>query len=108
MLPAGDARLAYGALNTGVNLLEAGAADRAEPLLQEALEIRRAAFVAEPDHPELRIAAGWLISCLLVRAAAAENRKAKTAAARNLCAEFGLDWQERLETVNRYPYTPRA
>ena len=87
MLPEGDARIAYGAMNVGSNWLEAGRADLAEPRLREALEIRRAAYVAEPEHPELRTAAGWLISCLLVRAAAGEEAEANEAEARRLCDE---------------------
>ena len=51
VLPPGDARIATGAMNTGAAWLEAGRADAAEPLLQEALETLRAAFEAEPDHP---------------------------------------------------------
>jgi hypothetical protein len=106
VLPPGDARIAFGALNTGGTWLEAGRADRAEPLLQEALEIRRAAFVSEPDHPQLRNAAAWLTLCLLVRAAAGAEAARREAEARKLCDEFGLDWAEEQATARHYPQPP--
>ena len=106
MLPEGDARLAYGAMNVGASWLEAGRADLAEPRLREALEIWRAAYVAEPEHEDLRDAAGWLTCCLLVRAAAGEEAAARKAEARRLCEEFGLDWAETQATARQYPYTP--
>lgn len=106
VLPEDDTRLATGALNTGANWLEAGRADLAEPLLAEALEIRRAAYVEEPQHPELRTAAGWLISCLLVRAAAGENAGLREMQARQLAEEFGFDWAERQAKARDYDYTP--
>ena len=73
VLPSGDARIAYGALNTGAAWLQSGAAGTAEPLLREALEIREAVFAAQPQHPDRRAAAQWLIACLLVRAG--QNRR---------------------------------
>ena len=106
VLPEGDARRAYGPLNSGSNLLEAGRADEAEPLFREALGIWRAAYVAEPEHPELGLAAGWLTLCLLVRAAAGEDAAAREAEARRLADEFGLDWAEMQATARQYPYTP--
>lgn len=67
-LPSGDARLATVAMNTGSDWLEAGAADRAEPLLAEALEIFDEVHAEQPRHPERREAAQWLAACLLARA----------------------------------------
>ncbi|WP_101069249.1 tetratricopeptide repeat protein [Roseovarius salinarum] len=106
VLPPGDARIAFGAMNTGSKWLEAGRADRAEPLLREALEKLRAAFVAEPDHPDLRNAASWLISYLLVRAAAGADAERREAEARALADEFGLDWAERQATARQYIHPP--
>lgn len=106
VLPEDDTRLAYGAINVGSNWLRAGRADLAEPLLQEALEIWRAAYVEEPQHPELRLAAGWLIRCLLVRAAAGENAGLREMQARQLAEEFGFDWEERQAKARDYDYTP--
>jgi hypothetical protein len=106
VLPEGDTRLATGAMNVGSNWLEAGRADLAEPLLAEALEIRRAAFVEEPQHPELRLAAGWLIRCLLVRAAAGENAGLREMQARQLAEEFGFDWETEQAKARNYDYTP--
>ena len=106
VLPEGDARIAYWGDECGASWLEAGRADLAEPRLREALEIRRAAYVAEPEHPDLRDAAGWLISCLLVRAAAGEDAAANEAEARRLCDEFGLDWAERQAKARQYPTRP--
>jgi tetratricopeptide (TPR) repeat protein len=108
ILPPGDARLAYGALNTGAMMLESGVADRAEPLLREALEIREAAFAAQPQHPDRRLAADWLISCLLRRAQAGENRGLREMQARQLCDRYGFDFDERQKFAARYPYTPPA
>ena len=106
VLPEGDTRLATAAMNVGSNWLEAGRADLAEPLLAEALEIRRAAFVEEPQHPELRLAADWLIRCLLVRAAAGENVGLREMQARQLAEEFGIDWAERQAEARQLNYTP--
>lgn len=64
--------------------------------------------VAEPEHPELRTAAGWLTLCLLVRAPAGEGAAARNAEARRLCDEFGFDWAERQATARHYPITPAA
>jgi hypothetical protein len=70
------------------------------------VEKLRAAFVAEPDHPNLRLAAFWLISCLLVRAAAGQDAAHREAAARKLCDDFGLDWAEEQATARRYINPP--
>lgn len=106
VLPAGDARIATVAMNTGGMWLEASRADAAEALLQEALAIRRAAFVAEPDHPELREAAGWLTRCLLVRAAAGQDAARRAAEARALADEFRLDWAAAQAMARQYPQPP--
>lgn len=109
VLPPGDARLANVLVNTGSFLLEAGrTATAAEPLLQEALAIWRAAYVVEPQHPELRIAAGWLISCLLVLAVAEEDAARRRVEARALADEFGFDWAECEAKAAQYPYDPKA
>ncbi|WP_179141888.1 tetratricopeptide repeat protein [Salibaculum halophilum] len=105
-LPTGDTRIAIGAMNTGAEWLRAGRADAAEALLQEAVDIRRRAFEAEPDHPDLRTSAGWLISCLLVRAAAGQDTTRCQKEARALADEFGLDWAERQATARHYPQPP--
>ena len=106
ILSPDDARLAYGALNTGAAMLTSGAADCAEPLLREALEIREAAFAAQPQHPERRNAAGWLISCLLRRAQAGENRGLREMQARQLCDRYGFDFDKAQKIAAQYPYTP--
>ena len=108
VLPSGDARLAYGLMNTGSYLLEAGGAATAEPLLQEALAVRRAAYVAEPQHPDLLVTAGWLISCLLVLAAAGEDAGRRRVEARALADEFGFDWAECEAKAAQYSYDPKA
>lgn len=105
-LPGKDARVATGALNTGAMWLEAGRADAAEELLQEAVETLRRAFVAEPEHPELRTAASWLMSCLLVRAAAGQDTARRESAARALADDFGLDWADEQAKARRYPQPP--
>ena len=106
VLAPDDVRLAYAAMNTGSVWLEAGAADRAEPLLREALQIREAALADHPGHPDLRNAAGWLITCLLTRAGAGEDRRRREAEARSLCARYGFDFAERQALARRLPYSP--
>lgn len=106
VLPKNDTRLAYAAMNTGVCWLQAGRADLAEELLEEALKNLRGAFIEEPQHPDLRNAAGWLISCLLVRAAAGENREKNEKKARQLAEEFRFDWESAQAKARQYPYTP--
>ncbi|QIE54703.1 tetratricopeptide repeat protein [Pikeienuella piscinae] len=107
VLPASDARLAHGALNSGAMWLMGGAAEKAEPLLREALEIREAAFAAQPQHPDRRDAADWLIACLLTRARAGVNRGAKEAEAKRLCAQYGFDFKKRQSNALQYPTAPK-
>ncbi len=103
VLPPGDARLAYSAVNTGATWLKSRRPDLAEPLLREALEIREDVFAAQPQHPDRRIAAGWLISCLLVRARAGVNRGAREAEAKMLCTRYGFDFTERQAIARQFP-----
>ena len=105
-LPPGDARIATAAMNTGAAWLRDGRADAAEPLLREALEPLRDAFEAEPDHPDLRTAAGWLTRCLLVRAAAGQDTARHEAEARALADEFGLDWATMQAEAGHYSHPP--
>lgn len=108
VLPEGDARIAYGVMNKGAFLVQDGRADEAEPLLTEALDIRRAVYVSEPQHSDLYVTADWLISCLLVRAAAGENRGKREMQARQLAEEFGFDWKQCVEKAKQYSYRPDA
>ena len=108
VLAPDDARLAYGAMNAGAAWLESGAADRAEALLREALEIREKALAAQPRHPERVLAADWLIACLMVRARAGENRGLREMQARLLCDRYGFDFEERQAKASHNPYTPPA
>ena len=108
VLPLGDARLGYGLLNTGAMWLTAGRADLAEPLLREALELWQGVYAAQPQHPDTRNAAGWLILCLLRRAAAEENRGLREMEARKLCEVYGFDFEERKVTAMQHPYAPEG
>ncbi len=108
VVPPGDARIAYAAMNTGAMLLKSGAADRAEALLVEALDNWEAAYAAQLQHPERRSAADWLISCLLVRAAAGENRGLREMQAKQLCDRYTFDFADWQRQATRYPYTPPA
>ena len=106
VLPLGDARLGYGLMNTGAGWLKAGRADLAEPLLREALDLWQKEYAKQPQHPETRHAAGWLISCLLRRAAAGENRGRREMEARGLCAQYGFEFEAEKVTAMQYPYAP--
>jgi len=106
VLPPGDVQLGYGLLNTGAAWLEAGRADLAEPRLQEALDLWQLVYAGQPQHPATRAAAGWLISCLLRRAAAADNRGRREMEARQLSDRYGFDFAERRAEAMRYPYDP--
>ena len=106
LLPAGDARLAYGLINTGSIALKTGRADRAEPLLQEALDLRETVFAEQPEHPERIGASRWLISCLLTRARAGEGAETREAQAQALCDRYNFDIEERRQIAAQYPYTP--
>lgn len=106
VLPVGDARLGYSALNGGASWLQAGNSARAEPLLRKALAIWEAAFADQRQHPDRRDAAEWLISCLLVRARAGINRGAREAEAKRLCAEYGFDFAEMERRSRQFPDSP--
>ena len=105
-LAPGDARLATSAMNVGSICLELGAAAEAEDLLREALGIWEAVFADQPDHPDRRNAAGWLISCLMVRARQGVNRGMREAEARRLCGQYGFDYDERVAKARDYPDAP--
>ena len=107
VLPPGDARLGYALLNTGAEWLKSGLADRAEDLLEQALELWRAVYVEQPQHPDIRDAAEWLILCYLVRARAGENRGEREARAKRLCKEFGFDFAHKQQHAKTYPYAPQ-
>lgn len=106
VLQPGDERLAYSVMNSGSAWLRAGAAGIAEPLLREALETREAVFAAQPQHPERRATAEWLIVCLLTRARARVNRGAREAEAKRLCAQYGFDLEERRRNALQFPAAP--
>ena len=107
VLPPGDARLGYGLLSMGAGLLEVGHAYMAEPLLREGLELWQRVYTGQPQHPETRGAAGWLISCLLRRAAAGENRGLREMETRGLCAQYGFELEEKKVQAMQYPYAPQ-
>jgi hypothetical protein len=88
--------------------LKAGHADEAEDLLKQALHIRQETYHDVPLHPDRRNAAGWLISCLLVRAAAGENRGHREMQARQLADQYGVDLDERVAIAAQIPYDPKA
>jgi tetratricopeptide (TPR) repeat protein len=106
ILPPGDARLGFATLNVGAMWVKNGDAAKAEPLLREALEIREAAFAAQPQHPDRRNAAEWLISCLLVRALGGVNRGMREAEAKILCDRYGFDYDEKVIMARQFPDTP--
>lgn len=108
VLDPGDARLGYSLMNTGGFWLQSGSVHRAEPLLREALELRQKVYAAQPQHPETRNAADWLISCLLVLARTGEDADARRAEARALCAQYGFDFDQEIEHAKQYPLAPPA
>jgi tetratricopeptide (TPR) repeat protein len=108
ILPAGEARLGYGLMNTGSSALTSGAAERAEPLLSEALYLRRSVYIEAPKHPEIVTTADWLVACLLTRARGGEDAAARQAQARALSDEFGFDYDHYVELAKQYPYTPKG
>ncbi|MFN3144028.1 MAG: NB-ARC domain-containing protein [Paracoccaceae bacterium] len=112
-LPEEDRDIALGHGTLGMALMEMGdlpgalaELDRAEALLQEAHELWWAVHEGNAAHPEVRNAAGWLVHCLLVRARAGENRGAREAKAKRICAEVGLDFETLAAQAADYPYTP--
>ncbi len=108
VLPPRDARLGYGLLNTGSTWLKAGRADTAEPLLREALALWQGVYAGQPQHRNTRNAASWLVSCLLRRAAAGENRGLREMQARQLCDRYGFDFEECKVIAMQFPYAPEA
>ena len=100
--------MGYGLMNTGAMWLKAGRADLAEPLLREALALWQGVYAGQPQHPDTRDAADWLILCLLRRAAAGENRGKREMEARQMCDRYGFDFEARKVTAIQYPYAPRA
>lgn len=106
VLPLEDARLGYPLMNTGAMWLEAGRADLAEPLLRQALILWQKVFAMQPQHPDTRNAAGWLISCLLRRAAVGENRGLREMEARQLCERYGFELEGMKVMAMQYPYVP--
>ena len=104
VLPPDDTRLATSAMHTGMALLRQGAADRAEPLLGEALTIWEGALKDNPRHTDRRIAAQWLTTCLLVRAREGENQGLREAKAKKLCTQYLLDFDQQLNDAARIEY----
>lgn len=106
VLDPGDARLGYSLISTGAYWLKSGSADRAEALLREALELRRNVHAAQPQHPDTRGAADWLISCLLVLARAGDDADTRRAKARALCEQYGFDFNQHIEYAKQFPLAP--
>ncbi|MEQ8480493.1 MAG: tetratricopeptide repeat protein [Hoeflea sp.] len=106
VLDPGDARLGFSLLSTGAYWLKSGSAASAEPLLRETLEIRKTVFAAQPQHPETRNAADWLILCLLTLARAGDRPDARQAEARALCERYGFDFAEQEEMAKQFPLQP--
>ncbi len=99
------ASLATSAVNVGSSWLEAGRADRALRLLQEAHGIHAEIF-DDPQAPALRASAGWLFSCLLTLARAGQDPEANRAEAERLCRAHGLDWAEHQRLAEQYRIAP--
>ncbi len=106
ILPSDDVRLTAPLTSTAAMYLRSGQADQAEPLLEEALQICRNAFPEAPKHPNILNTAGWLVSCLLVRATAGENTGLRDAKAKQLCDEFGWDFDDCKQIARQYSYSP--
>ncbi len=108
VLPAGDARLGYGLMNTGSMALTSGAAERAEPLLSEALHLWRSVYIDGHKPGEFVATADWLVSGLLTRARVGEDAAVRQAQARALCDEFGFDYDREVEQAKEFSYTPSS
>ena len=106
ILEPGDFRLGGTMINTGATWLQSGAAARAKPLLCEALELLQTVFAAQPQHPDTRLAAGWMISCLLTLARAGDWPESRRAETRALCDQYSFDFAEREEVAKQYPLQP--
>ncbi|MCB1382101.1 MAG: tetratricopeptide repeat protein [Notoacmeibacter sp.] len=85
ILPAHDPRLGLALNNLGCFLLEAGDAAEGIALLDEALRIRKSAFLGNPRHPDIVATARWLGAGLLMRGEAADRARAE-----RLCGEYGF------------------
>lgn len=103
VLPEGDARLGYALMNAARSALKAGAAGRAEALLDEALALREAVHADRPTHPDRRNAAAGSISALLVNARRGVGEGERIARAQALAAQYGFDWAEREAKAAQYP-----
>lgn len=106
VLDPGDANLGFSLTNTGAYWLKSGAAARAEPLLREALELRQTVFAAQPQHPDTRNAAEWLVSCLLTLARAGDQPEARRAEGLALCGQYGFDFAQKEKIARQYPLQP--
>ncbi|MEL6954422.1 MAG: tetratricopeptide repeat protein [Pseudomonadota bacterium] len=108
LTPPGASNRAYRAtraINIGATWLEAGAPERAEPLLREANGICAEIFAEAPGHSLLQNAAGWLADCLLVLDRRDGTRQ-REAEARELNAVTRSDWSARVKGANTLPLTP--
>jgi len=99
VLPAGDARLGYGLMNLGAARLRLGRANAAEPLLRQALALWETVHADRPHHEDRRIAADWLVSCLLVLARVERAKaqiQARRAEAQAICDAYGFDFTKEI------------
>ena len=106
VLDPGDANLGHSLMNTGSYWLKSGAATEAEPLLREALQLWQTVFAAQPQHPDTRGVADWLISCLLTLARAGDRPDARRVEARALCDRYGFDFDREVEHARQFPLQP--
>jgi len=106
ILPQSDSRLGTAAMNVGSMWLKNGDAARAEDLLRESLTICETVFAAQPQHPDRRNAAGWLILCLIVRARGGVNRGKRQAEAKMLCDRYGFEYDDMVNTARQFPHAP--
>jgi tetratricopeptide (TPR) repeat protein len=83
VLPPTDADIGQACNNLGETLLQQGNLVEARPLLLEALEIRRTAYSANPQHPNTLKAASDLVQVYLLTG---DHPKAK-----KIAAQHGLD-----------------
>ena len=103
VLPEGDARLGYSLNSAGALALKAGAAGRAEALLDEALALWEAVHADRPAHPEPRNTAGWQISALLVNARRGAGGAERFARAQALATQYGFDWAAQEAFAAQFP-----
>jgi hypothetical protein len=67
------------------------------------MDLWRKVFADQPQHPDIRNAADWLIACILVRARAGEDRGGREARAKQLCHEFGFDFAKAQAKALQFP-----